>query len=204
MSLIIRFPQDVAKELQLKNDGKPISYVELAARLTMFTGQKIDPTNAATSLKAAMIAQSAARGFIENTPEWRAVAFAAFLLALFDTPEQISKEDATVWVFCLLYHYFIRKVLLEGETYKDVTANDAYGFGKILRGREIINIANLPDMIIAKGASGVPPILASIALEWFIYIRKIEAAVPKVKESKGLVEVLITENEIESERTHAK
>lgn len=202
MNVIIRFPPDIAKELQLKNDGDVVSCVELAARLTMYTGKKIDPTNSATSLRVAMIAQSATRGFLENTPDWRNVAYNASLLALFDTPEQISREDATVWIFCLMYHYFIRKVFLEGETYEEVSGVDAYGFGKLLRGREIANIANLPDMIIAKGAIGDPPILASIALEWFINIRELVTAVPELKEEKVLVETLITENEFGLEITH--
>lgn len=185
-NIAIRFPKEIAEAIGIGEECS--SYVQLAAALTLYAGEKVDPTNAKYQFKMWKLAIEAAEGLLVGNRDWQTVALMSGLDYYCSTRIEVDRDQAKSWLACLVYVYLLR--------YKELKVNatslDAFGFGFFLDINDIAGISQLDDIAYDLNQFGGRPSLQLNARYLFEYTNKMDEEIEESQdEDDGLIEILI-------------
>lgn len=189
--ILVRFPPQVARQLQLSPGPGGVcrvSAIQLAGQLTLYTGSLIDPSQAADELQAWVLAQAATQGLLAAHRDGRQLAWETGLAALALEAKDLSAEQARLWLCSMLFAYLRQR----GEL--GYARQDAYGWGKFLRRRDVLRLAELPDARISPDRWGWRPSLGAAAMEFYIAVQGLdEHSVPDTSPTESFQVLIVKE-----------
>lgn len=187
-NLTLRFPQETINFLQL--DANKTSLFELAAKMTLAVGDKIDPTNALKWFNFWRVAKNAADGFAAGNKDWIMAASLSGLNYYFDHLSMQPTLESKSWIGCLLYQYMVRYKPLKENT----TSIEAYGFGFMLNIKDLMGISRLDDIFYPPDIEGKRPSILFETRPYFEFLNQYDqVAKDEDAEDDGFVEILIDE-----------